>query len=81
MRNHLLPAKHGYVRLLFETEKQKYPLTWARLQTSQVPGLNVDVTWLSRAIWTFMMRQVAVNFQRSCSKLIGGEETDGLELR
>ena len=57
-------------------------MTWVKLGTThnRINGLNVDLVWLSRALWTFMSANMTLTFQRTCSQLIGCEEANGLEL-
>ena len=71
---------HGYGRILHEIESEKMPLPWSRLNSTNIHGLNVDIPWISRALWTAMVSNMTRTFRRSCAQLIGGEETNGIEL-
>ena len=70
----------GYGRIFPEVETERLPLPWSRLNTARIQGLNLDVPWISRALWTAMVSNMTLTFQRTCAQLIGGEETNGIEL-
>ena len=80
VRNQLLSVNQGYGRVIFETEREKSPLTFARLATCNLPGLNVDLSWISRALYTFMSSNMTKEFNRGLMAYVGGEELNGLEL-
>ena len=58
MRDHLLSANQGFGRVIYEVEKTTFPLTMDILQSNQyaVVGLNCDLLWVTRQLWTFMSR-------------------------
>ena len=76
MRTHLIACKHGYGRIIHDVENDPHPLTLHRLCYSTFRGLNVDVMWISRAIWAFMAQHMTIAFQRSAITLVGRGKGD-----
>ena len=60
MMDHLLSMNQGYGRLLYELERVQVPLTMPTLQNNPfgINGLNADLVWLTRQMWTFISRHV-----------------------
>ena len=82
MRDHLLGANQGYGRIIWELENCKEPVTMNVLHANPtLPGMNLDLVWITRQLWTCMSRNVTRTFRESLKRLASGEELDGLELR
>ena len=53
MRDQLITVNHGYGRVLYELENEKFPLSFARIARRPfLNNLNVDRNWVTRHIWT-----------------------------
>ena len=80
MRDHLLSTNQGYGRLLYELERVQVPLSMQVLQNNPyaIVGLNADLVWLTRQMWTFISRHVTKSFRKSLRSLVSGEELNGL---
>ena len=79
LRNHLLACNHGFGRIIYETENDKFPIPWSRLAMG-MRGMTCDLSWISKALRTFIVASMTLTFQRTCAQLIGGEEMNGIEL-
>ena len=81
MRNQMLTTNQGYGRIIYEVERENFPLTFERLQAHPyIPGLAVDLNWVTRHLWMFISRHVTKSFRNSMNSLVGGQELNGLEL-
>ena len=80
MRTHIISCNQGYGRVLYETEQELAPLTFQRLAGARFPGVDIDIMWVTRAIYSFMASHMTLSYTRSCVQQIAGEETNGLEL-
>ena len=81
MRDHMLGANHGYGRILFELEREKFPLSFERLQRHRyMEGMSADLLWITKQLWTFMSRHVTKSFRATMKSLVDGQELNGLEL-
>ena len=84
MTNHLIACNQGYGKILYFLHKEKAPLTYEKLhfatRYSTFPGLNVDLVWVARAMWTFIYEHVTSTTKRGLNKKVGPAETlNGLE--
>ena len=74
VRDHLLSANQGYGRLIYELEREKVPLSMARLQTyPTVKNMTVDLPWVTRTLWTFLLRNMTKSFRKTVNSLVDGE--------
>ena len=81
MRDHLIGANQGYGRSMHEIEKYKTPLTLQYLHANNyLPGMDIDMTWIAKSLWTFMVRHVKPDIRRTFRTLVDGEELNGAEL-
>ena len=81
MRDHLCSANHGYGRIIFETEREKLPLTLERIAFQPyLKGMSADLNWITRQLWTFISRHVTKSFRSTLKSLVDGQELNGLEL-
>ena len=85
MTNHLISCNQGYGKILHHVHKEKTPLTYERLRSTHAsggfPGLNVDLIWVARALWTFIYEHVTTGAKRSLVNKVGkAENLNGLEL-
>ena len=81
MREHLLGSNQGYGRIIDEVERRRDPITMAGLQLNPtMDGMNCDLVWITRQLWTFISRNVTRSFRKTLKSLVSGEELNGLEL-
>ena len=79
--NHILNSNQGYGKILWLLQRETEPVTYQRLATTNVPGLQVNWFWISRTLYTFLFDVVSPTFQRSLPRRVGkSEEHNGLEL-
>ena len=81
MRDHLLGSHQGYGRVLFEIERSQEPLTMDFIMRNPyIAGMNVDMTWITKSMWTFMVRHATKSARNTFHTLVDGEELNGAEL-
>ena len=81
MRDHMLSANHGWGRGLFETEREKFPVSFERLAAyPNLAGMTIDLNSATRQLWTFTSRHVTKSFRSTLTSPVDGQELNGLEL-
>ena len=70
VRDHLLSANQGWGRVVYEIEREPSPLTMARIeQQPWINGMTCDLMWLTRTLWTFLVRNMNKSFRRTVRSL------------
>ena len=81
IRDHLLGCNQGYGRVLWEIEHCKFPLSMRFLEANPtLAGMNIDMTWITRSLWTFMLKHAKKSTRNMFKTLVDGEELNGAEL-
>ena len=81
LRDHLLGTNQGYGRILHEIEKYRTQLSMNYLICRRsLPGMNIDMLWITKQLWTFLVRHVNRDTRKSFKTLVDGEELNGAEL-
>ena len=79
--NHVLYQRQGYGKILHLAERCREPITFAELDRfPYVDGLPVDLRWVTKHLWTFLVRHLAPGYRESINALVNGETMNGLEL-
>ena len=58
IRDHLLGTNQGYGRVLYEIQREPMPLTAERPKYTYSGGLNVNVMWITSALWQCVWRSM-----------------------
>ena len=81
IRDHLLSSNQGYGRILYELEREKDPMCMARLAAHPfLAGMTCDLSWITKSLWTFLVRNMTRSYRRTINALVDGEELNGLDL-
>ena len=81
MRDNLVGAYQRYGRRIHEIKACKHPLTLDFLNNHRnLPGMNIDMPWITTALWTFIVRNVKADARKNFKSLVDGEELNGAEL-
>ena len=81
--NHLLSSNQGWGKVMWMVQREREPLTYQRLATTNYEdtGLQLDWVWIARPPYTFLFNHVTQGRKRGLPRKVGqGEELNGLEL-
>ena len=71
MREHLLGCNQGYGRIVYELTQAQMPVTMALLHANPtLAGMNCDLVWITRQLWTFVSRNVTKTRRKSLKTMV-----------
>ena len=44
-----------------------------------LPSMNIDMTWIAKALWTFIVRHATRSARNTFKTLVDGEELNGMQ--